>query len=364
MFWRKGFSRALSAPVTQIKGNYRRSRQANTDRLEMGENSPGASLLPGLRSAARGVAARLRTGDNPDDKAGKPAHRASGKRCDFSYFQRFLWTFLYRLRLHAVRRKRTMALVRTRGIPGVFVRMGAVGVALERGEARRTEDTFAPVATLRSIRSSVMNELSRCRIVVDLMRGIVRREDYVAYLSNVQYYARYSPMIMAAAGSRCSSTHPELALYLFQHAAEEHGHDGWAIEDLAKLGVDREKLRHARPVAACAAMVGYVRSLAHCENPTAVFGWMYVLEAVGADVGEIARAKLRDASDGAPSNRFVAGHCVADAHHIEDIERVIRDHLLEENDRAEVCEAARVVADLYLTMFRQIGGEHPQWVSQ
>ena len=242
--------------------------------------------------------------------------------------------------------------------------MGAVGLALERENLRRTEDSFAPLTALRAVRASVMHELSRCRIVADLLQGIVRREDYVAYLTNVQHYARYSPMIMAAAGSRCSSTHPELALYLFRHAAEEHGHDDWALQDLDRLGVSPEAAQDARPVPACAAMVGYVQSLANCENPAAVFGWMYILEGVGADLGATAGEKLRNSQNGRDQPiQFVAGHGMADAHHIEEIEEVIKEHIVTEKDRAQVCEAARVVAYLYLTMFRQIGGEQPQWVS-
>jgi pyrroloquinoline quinone (PQQ) biosynthesis protein C len=210
-----------------------------------------------------------------------------------------------------------------------------------------------------------MAELATCRILADALAGRSRSEDYIAYLTNVFHYARFSPVIMAAAASRTSQSHPELSLYLLKHAGEEQGHDVWALEDLARLGVSGETVRQARPVPACAALVGYVHNLATAKNPIATFGWMYVLEAVGADIGVAAGAKLgatHSSGEDAPI-RFVAGHGEADTDHTIQITAQIEAHVQDASDREDVCEAARVVSFLYTTMFRQIGGETARWQS-
>ncbi|MFP6665386.1 MAG: iron-containing redox enzyme family protein [Deltaproteobacteria bacterium] len=239
-----------------------------------------------------------------------------------------------------------------------------VDFARERGQATRAQDARAPMAVLRGIRAATMAELAGCRIVADALAGRSRSEDYISYLTSVFHYARFSPVIMAAAASRCSQSHPELSAYLLKHAAEEQGHDVWALEDLAKLGVPADQIRRARPAPACAALVGYVHNLATIGNPIAIFGWMYILEAVGSDIGVAAGEKLDAAHGGADAPiHFVAGHGEADADHTVEIEAQIEAHLEHDTDRADVCETARVVSWLYTTMFRQVGNETAQWQS-
>ncbi len=227
-------------------------------------------------------------------------------------------------------------------------------------ERERTE----PIAVLRDIRAQTISELAGCRIVAEALTGRSLREDYVAYLTNVYHYARFSPVIMAAAAARSVQAHPELSLYLLRHAAEEQGHDGWALEDLRKLGVSEAEVASTRPTPCCAALVGYVHDLATNGNPIATFGWMYVLEAVGADIGNIAGEQLGNAHGSADGPvKFVAGHGQADASHSVEIEEQIHRFVEDPKDREAVCETARVVSHLYTTMFRQIGGEEARWES-
>ena len=129
----------------------------------------------------------------------------------------------------------------------------------------------------------------------------------------------------------------------------------------------RDEALALRPVPACAAMVGYVHFLAGHANPVALFGWMYILEAVGNDLGTIVGKQLASGLGGAGGGkgpvRFVAGHGIADTDHTAELAEQIGAHVKTEADRADVAEAATVVADLYLRMFREIGGEQVLWVS-
>jgi pyrroloquinoline quinone (PQQ) biosynthesis protein C len=219
------------------------------------------------------------------------------------------------------------------------------------------------LAHLLEVRKRVLADLTSAKGVRALLSGRLEREAYVRYLVNARHYAQYSPRVMALAAARCMGTHPELATYLLHHADEEQGHDRWALQDLRDLGVSEAEALAARPVPSCAAMVGYVHYVAAFANPVGLFGWMYVLEAVGDDFGTLA-GKALGAAVGAggsePPIRFVARHGVADAGHTRELADQIRSHV-RGADQADVRHVADVVADLYVRMFREIGGEQPAW---
>jgi heme oxygenase len=221
---------------------------------------------------------------------------------------------------------------------------------------------------LLAIRKRVYDELCATRIVRGVLDGKPDLAAYKRYLANAHWYAQFSPVVMALGASRCSASHPALSAYLLHHAADEQGHDAWALADLADLGVPRDEALALRPVPACAAMVGYVHFLAGHANPVALFGWMYVLEAVGNDLGTIVGKQLASGIGGGGGGgkgpvRFVAGHGIADTDHTAELAEQIAAHVKTPADRADVVEAATVVADLYLRMFREIGGEEARWVS-
>ena len=242
--------------------------------------------------------------------------------------------------------------------------MGGLGISRGKEADRQSKDEQQPMQVLSEIRRETMVALGDSRIIAEALAGKSAPQDYIAYLTNVCHYARFSPVIMAAAAARCCQTHSELASYLLKHAAEEQGHDKWALEDLDKLGVSPQAVSRNRPTPACAALVGYVHDLATSGNPVAIMGWMYVLEAVGADLGTAIGKKLGDVHGGESGPvRFVAGHGEADSQHSVEISAIIERHVQTPQDRGDVCETARVVAYLYTTMFRQIGNERALWES-
>jgi pyrroloquinoline quinone (PQQ) biosynthesis protein C len=219
------------------------------------------------------------------------------------------------------------------------------------------------IGYLVAVRQRVLADLNDVRAIKALFSGKPDMAAYARYLVNAFHYAQYSPKVMALAAARTTDTHPELSRYLLHHADEEQGHHKWALEDLSDLGVTEAEARAARPVPACAAMIGYVHFVAAYANPVALFGWMYVLEAVGNDLGATAAKQLKAALGPKASDRglrFVGRHGVSDLGHTKDLTDQIERHL-HGDDMADVCHVAYVVADLYVRMFREIGGEQAVW---
>lgn len=215
---------------------------------------------------------------------------------------------------------------------------------------------------LAAIRKRVHDELVSTRIVRKILEGRPDLEAYKRYLVNVRYYAQFSPVVMALGASRCVTTHPELAGYLLHHADEEKGHDAWALADLEDLGMPAAEALATRPVDSCQALVGYIHFLAGHDRSIGLFGWMFVLEAVGNDLGTIAGQKLSEGlGDAKKAVRFVAGHGVADTDHTREIVEQIEKYVTQPADQEAVVHASRVVATLYLRMFRELGGESESW---
>jgi hypothetical protein len=89
---------------------------------------------------------------------------------------------------------------------------------------------------------------------------------------------------------------------------------------------------------------------------------MYVLESVGSDLGPAVGDELRkvfDLQDGGV--KFVEGHGINDAEHAADLEEKIANHVTRPEDAEAVEQVAETVVDLYVRMFREIGGEEPTW---
>lgn len=210
---------------------------------------------------------------------------------------------------------------------------------------------------LVDVRKRVRAGLEATTVVKSALAGTVNRDQYARYLANAWHYARNSPKVMAIASARCMDDHPELAAYLLRHAEEERGHDQWALADLRALGVKETSVRESAPVPACAAMIGYIHYVAGVANPVGLFGWMYILEAVGEDLGAAIAGKLKAAMPSDASHRFVTGHGVSDVGHTHELTEQIERHVRDKEDVRDVDRVADVVADLYVRMFREIGEE-------
>ena len=211
---------------------------------------------------------------------------------------------------------------------------------------------------LLAVRQRVLRELTGIETIQAVLAGKPDLALYGRYLTNVYHYACHSAEVIALAGARCARSHPEASRYLLHHAEEEMGHELWALDDLKALGMDETTVRATRPVPACAAMIAFEYYIAGRSNAVGLFGWLYVLEAMGDDLGKNVAAGLQRGLGGSQRGvKFVAGHGVADHDHTADLTRVISQHITAPHDIADVSHVADVSADLYVRMFHQISAD-------
>ena len=186
---------------------------------------------------------------------------------------------------------------------------------------------------LREMQNRVSDQLMSTRMVQSLLHGQLEREQYVAYLSDVYSYAQHSSQVIGIAGVRLVLSHPPLAEYLFRHAEEELGHDRWAASDLRDLGLSEEKIAAIQPSSACLRMIGLEYLYAHHWNPIGLFGWMFVLESLGGRVAGGLAARLDEVLKlNGRALYFLKGHGEADAHHSEDLYRIVADNVRDADD--------------------------------
>jgi len=228
--------------------------------------------------------------------------------------------------------------------------MTATTTAISRSPKANAMD---PMSHLLAARSALLADIQATPAVRSLVGGRPDPQSYKAYLINVWHYARHSAEVIGLAGARCVPDNPALAHYLFHHAQDELGHEKWALEDLATLGVAEAELLESRPLPSCAAMIGYEYYLAGRANPVGLFGWLYMLEAMGEDLGPTISARLSKAFEPATGVRFVRAHGVSDTVHTRELTEQITTHV-KPADLAQVNHVADVVAQLYLGIFQQL----------
>jgi heme oxygenase len=210
--------------------------------------------------------------------------------------------------------------------------------------------------TLNVIRQNVAEGLQQSSAIKPFIEGNGDKEVYIHYLINVYKYAQHSAKVIALAAARCMKDHPKLGKYLLHHSEEEEGHDKWALLDLSELGVNQEHADRSYPVPACSAMIGYVHYLSTYANPVSLFGWLYVLESMGDDLGgTMAELINKNLNLDNKALRFVQGHGVNDIEHTCDIVNQLKENVTNPDDMRDIEHAAEVIADLYVRFFNEIG---------
>jgi hypothetical protein len=201
---------------------------------------------------------------------------------------------------------------------------------------------------LRKMQDDAAEQLMSRPLVKSLLRGNMKRAEYIRYMSDVYCYALHSSQVIAMAGARLVLSHPPMAEYLFRHASEELGHDKWAYSDLLDLGLTDQAISAVSPSVPCLRMLGLEYLYAAHENPVGLFGWMFVLESLGGKVGGGLAAAVDAALQlGGKGLYFLRGHAEADSHHSEDLYRVIGDNLSTDDDRRVFQRMFRESIDLY-----------------
>ena len=210
-----------------------------------------------------------------------------------------------------------------------------------------------------------VRELDAHPIAGRLIRGSLPLELYADYLIQVVHQVRSSGPMLARAGERLGELgRPRLAGLFAMKAGEEDGHDRWALEDLAALGVSPATVFATPPCPAVRLYLEWTRYVVEAA-PAAVLGLAFVLEWFGYCRAGRAADNLTAGlamTGTAPPVRFLRGHGEADQHHIRTLARALAD-ATEPGEAETVLFSARLTSLAYRGIFDWVGGRTPALAS-
>ena len=217
--------------------------------------------------------------------------------------------------------------------------------------------------TFEAFREENIRRIKSTTMLQTILEGRPDKHHYAGYLLNVYHYAQHSPAVISLAGSRCIQSHPELGRYLFRHAAEEIGHEHWALSDLKDLGMREEQINSMRPTSSCMSMIALEYYVAGTWNPVALFGWLYALESLGDAMGTILSQSLGQGLQlEGKGVYFLEGHGEADHHHTLDLKEQIIKHVTRTQDRDDIFYIAQISSDLYARMIEEVSERDYRWL--
>jgi pyrroloquinoline quinone (PQQ) biosynthesis protein C len=150
-----------------------------------------------------------------------------------------------------------------------------------------------------------------------LAEGRFTVDHYKEYLRQLYFYTRESPQMLSLAASHFRGSDREMVRGFLQHAIEEHGHDQWALADLAALGEDVGNLPYRNPLPATLALHAFTFYQITCRNPVAHIGYVYFLEFLPTSSGKGYLQALERLGVPRAAMSFLSDHVIVDEKHNE-----------------------------------------------
>lgn len=187
-----------------------------------------------------------------------------------------------------------------------------------------------------------------------LENGQLTREHYMSFLAEVFFNTTENPRIMALFIAHLDTNVHKTAGKLLKHAAMEMGHNDMALNDLAVLGEDTEKIRRGRALPATEALAGYISFEIQHRNPKAFLGYLYHMESisprlVGRTGNTFNRLQIPETA-----LTFLREHTEADPIHMRWNRDYLEDFVLSREDLDAVLYGLRGTCMLHGMMFQGI----------
>jgi len=108
------------------------------------------------------------------------------------------------------------------------------------------------------------------------------RQRFICYMFQTYHYVSFACPLMEHMLLSRDRLPSEMVSYLEQNLDEEAGHEQWVLDDLERLGFERNLVRQSRPLRQTASLVGSQFFWSAQAGPAACFGYMFTLERTAA----------------------------------------------------------------------------------
>lgn len=187
-----------------------------------------------------------------------------------------------------------------------------------------------------------------------ITRGQFTLQEYIAFLTQAYHHVKHTVPLLMAVGSRLPAEKENYREAIAEYIEEELGHQEWILNDLAACGVDKEKIRYARPNMSTELMVAYAYDTVMRNNPMAFFGMVFVLEGTSINLATQAADIIQqhlNLSNNAFS--YLRSHGSLDQQHMVFFAKLMNS-LTDKKDQEDILHAAKMFFQLYGNIFRSL----------
>lgn len=184
--------------------------------------------------------------------------------------------------------------------------------------------------------------------------GALRRQDYVAFLTQAYHHVKHTLPLIMACGAKLPPRLEWLRNAMAHYVEEETGHQEWILNDIRACGGDADAVRNGVPDLPAELLVAYAYDVIARVSPVGFLGMVLVLEGTSTAVASRAAQALA-ASLELPRDAFtyLSSHGALDLEHTRFFAALV-DRLDDPADRALLIHSARVFYRLYADVFRAL----------
>lgn len=179
------------------------------------------------------------------------------------------------------------------------------------------------------------------------------------YLLESYHYVKHNAQHQAMVVWRTDVRERTYMKKMLRHAIEEVDHDQLALNDLVKLGVDRQAAERSVPLAQTAALTGYLYYEVTRGNPVGRLGYSLWAEGANHLIHEVVTEikKKLQITDDRDLTFFVAHAALDERHHAEASESIDR-FVVTPEDREAVRTVAFTSFELFLGLLEAVYDRH------
>jgi hypothetical protein len=213
---------------------------------------------------------------------------------------------------------------------------------------------------IQSATSAERTTLFSVPVIREALAGQVTLESYRAFLTQAYHHVRHTVPLMMACGARLPQRLEWLRGAVGEYIKDEYGHEQWILNDIASCGGDVDAVRAGQPSLPIELMVGFLYDVIARGNPVGLFGMVNVLEGTSIALASVAAHTIQQRLQ-LPADAFsyLYSHGALDQGHMETYAGLMN-RLDDDDDKAAVIHAAKVVYHLYTEMFRGLPRTHEQ----
>lgn len=219
--------------------------------------------------------------------------------------------------------------------------------------ANNSSIALDPVAEMASAFAETMQWFLTTPAMRTVIEGRLTLNHYKSVLREIYHYTKEDPQIQAYASVYFRGADREMVKPFLRHAISEIGHEMLALNDLKMLGGDVTGIERSNPLPATIAFTAYGFYNITFGNPVAYLGYLYFLEYLPTQYGQVFGKALMDAGVPVEAMTFLQDHQTVDAGHNQAMVRYLQALIQNRKDLEDTIYSMRVTASLYANLYQE-----------